>query len=161
MQFWRRGKSKAFFVPTIADVSAPTVAEIAAGTELSPAVTAIDNFETSTSRISQGVLASKVDVQIDGNQTLGDAAMTLLEGDGVSGGDETAYAAIFTALAEDATGYIVLAPVGAAATKKVEVWPVKVGAKNRVWAIDTNEMAKYRVAFAVTAAPTKAATVSA
>ena len=160
MQYFRRGRSKALLVPTIADQDHPTVAELGAGTDLSAAVTAIAGFDTSTSRISQAVLAHKQNVQIDGEQTFGDATITLLEDDGTSGGDSVAIAAAYTALVEDATGYIVLAPTSTAATKKVEVWPVKIGAKNRQWSLD-NEMAKYAVAFAITGAPSKAATVTA
>lgn len=161
MKFFRRGVSGAWFVPTISSTSAPTAVEIAAGTELSAAVTAIENFETATSRISQPVLKYRVNPQIDGEQTFGDASMTLLEDDGVSGTDSAALAAAYTALADQVTGFIVLSPTSAApaASDKVEVWPVKVGANNRQWTLD-NEMAKYQVAFAVTDVPVKSATVA-
>lgn len=160
MQFFRRGKSSALFVPTISNTSAPTQAEITAGTDLSKAVTAIENFDTSTARIAQAVLAYVQNLQIDGEQTFGDAALTILEDDGTAGGDSTVYAAANTALAELATGYIILASNGTAATKKVEVWPVKVLTKNRQWSLD-NEMAKKVVQLAVTAIPVKDATAAA
>lgn len=159
MQFFRRGKSSAWFVPTISSTSAPTATEINAGTDLSKAVTAIENFDTSTARISQAVLAYVQNLQIDGEQTFGDASMTILEDDGTAGGDSVAFAAADTALAELATGYVVLASNGVVATKKVEVWPIKVLTKNRQWTTD-NEMAKKVVQFAVTGIPVKDATVA-
>jgi len=160
MHYFRRGKSKALFVPTIASQAAPTTAELTAGTDLSKAVTAIENFDTSTAKISQAVLAYVQNLQENGEQTFGDASMTLLEDDGAAGGDSAFYAAAYTALAENATGYIVLAPGAITAGKKVEVWPVTIGANNRQWTLD-NEMAKYQVAFAVTTPPTKNAIVAA
>jgi len=161
VKFFRRGTSGAWFVPTIASTSAPTASEIIAGTDLGAAVTAIENFETTTSRISQPVLKYKVNPQIDGEQTFGDASMTLLEDNGVSGTDSAALQAAYTALADGATGFIVLSPKKQTpiAADKVEVWPVKVGANNRAWTMD-NEMAKYQVAFAVTDVPVKNATVA-
>lgn len=160
MRYFRRGVSSAIFVPTLASQSAPTVAEIGAGTDLSAAVNSITGFTTQTSRISEPVLKYKQNPQTDGEQTFGDAAMKLMEGDGVAGPDEAALAAAYTALADDATGYIILAPGATTAGKKVEVWPVKVGANNRDWSLD-NTYAKYDAAFAITGTPSKNATVAA
>lgn len=160
MRYFRRGVSSAIFVPSLADPNAPTVAELAAGTDLSAAVNSITGFTTDTSRISEPVLAYKQNPQMDGEQTFGDAGMKLMEGDGVAGGDETVLAAAYAALVDDAAGYMVLAPGSTASGKKVETWPIKVGANNRDWSLD-NTFAKYDVAFAITGQPKKNATVSA
>lgn len=160
MKFFRRGVSTATFVPTIADTSAPTQAEVTAGTPLSKAVATIDGWDFANSRISQPVLAYKFSPQIDGEQTAGDASMTLLEDDGTTDVDSSALAAAYTALTDGASGFMVLAPVGTASGKKVEVWPIKVLGNNRVWSTD-NAMAQYKVDFAVTNPPVKNATMGA
>lgn len=163
MLFFRRGKSGAIFVPTIGNKAAPTVAEIGAGTQVSKAVAAINGFETTLNRINQGVMAYSEELQIDGPQTFADASMVLLEDDGTgSDGDSTARVAARTALVEGATGYMVLSPTktGAlVAADKCEVWPIKIGAVNRSWALET-EVARYTAQYAITATPAKAAVVA-
>lgn len=160
MKYFRRGVSTAVFVTTIASPAAPTQAEITAGTPLTKAVTAISNFTTSVTRISQPVLAYAVTPEINGSQTFGSAQLTLLEDNGTSDTDSAVLIAAYTALADGASGYIVLAPGGTAATKKVEVWPVQVGANNRQWSTG-DDMAQYTVDFAVTNPPTKNAVMAA
>lgn len=163
MLFFRRGKSGAIFVPTIADKAAPTVSEITAGTAIGRAVATITGFETSLNRINQAVMAYSQELQVDGPQTFTDASMVLLEDDGTgSDADSVERTAAYTALVEGASGYIVLVPKTAAAptsTTKVEVWPVKIGARNRSWSLDT-ETARYSVQFAISGAPNKAAVVA-
>lgn len=158
----RRGVSKVYFVPTIAVQTAPTVAEINAGTYLGKGLREMNNFETATSRISEPVMDSKVNPQIDGEQTFGDANMVLLESDGgTTDPDTTSLQAAYTALADGVSGYIVAIPFGGVvATKKCEVWPIEVGANNRRWTTD-NEFAKYGVSYAVLSAPQKNATIAA
>ena len=163
MLFFRRGKSGAIFCPTIADKAAPTVAEITAGTPIGRAVATITGFETSLNRINQPVMAYAEELQVDGPQTFTDASMVLLEDDGTgSDDDSTERTAAYTALVEGASGYIVLVPKSAAApaaATKVEVWPVKVGARNRSWSLDT-ETARYSVQYAIAGSPEKDAVVA-
>ncbi len=161
--FFRRGTSGARFVPTIAVLGAPTVAEIAAGTDLGPALAAIEGFDTTLNRINQPLLKYKQEVQIDGPQTFGDAKLTLIEDDGTGAtGDDLARKTIFTALAEQATGFIVLAPAKQTfvATDKVEVWPVRIGSKNRSFSLDA-EPARYVCELAISGAQDKAAIIAA
>lgn len=152
MQFFRRGKSGAWLVLTIADPSAPTATEIAAGTKLSQALTAIAGFETTLNRVNTPVMAYQTELQTDGPRTFGDASMTLMEDDGSgTDSDSVARAAAYTALAEGTTAYIVFTPKTTAATTaaKAEVWPIKIGAKNRSWSLDV-ETARYTVQLAIT-----------
>lgn len=166
LMFFRRGKSSAYLVPTVASAtkSQVTLAELAAGTNLSKAVAAIAGFETALNRINQPVMAYPEELQIDGPQTFADASMTLLEDDGTgSDADSTARVAAYTALAEQSTGFIVFSPTKSGAliaADKIEVWPVRVGARNRGWGLET-EAARYVVQFAITGAPNKNATVAA
>lgn len=164
MLFFRRGKSGAMFVPTIANKSAPTVAELTAGVAIGRAVAAIAGFETTLNRINQPVMAYSEELQIDGPQTFADASMTLLEDDGTgSDADSIERVAAATALVEQASGYIVLSPKKAGAlvaTDKCEVWPVRIGAVNRSWALET-EAARYVAQYAISGTPVKTATVAA
>lgn len=158
-KFTRRGKSKVYFVPTVADPANPTTAEITGGTYLGKGLREMTGFETQTSRISEAVMDSKTNPQIDGEQTFGDAQMVLLESDDTTTDpDSTALAAAYTALADGAQGFIVACPVGVTSGKKCETWPISIGANNRNWSTD-NEFAKYTVAFAVLSAPNKNATI--
>jgi hypothetical protein len=84
MRYFRRGVSKAVFVPVIANRTRRRVAELTAGTDLSAAVNSITGFTTDTSRISEPVLAYKQNPQADGEQTFGNAAMKLMEDNGVA-----------------------------------------------------------------------------
>lgn len=160
-KFNRRGKSKIYFVPTLTSTTSPSIAQITAGTYLGKGLREMSGFETQTSRISEPVMDSKVNPQIDGEQTFGDASMVLIESDDTTTDpDTTELQAAYAALADGALGYIVAAPVGLTATKKCEVWPVSIGANNRRWSTD-NEFAKYGVSFAVLSAPNKNATLAA
>lgn len=162
MMFFRRGRSGAIFVATIANKAAPTVAELNAGTQLSKAVATINGFETALNRINQGVMAYSEELQIDGPQTFADASIVFIEDDGTgSDGDSTARVAARTSQAEGATGHIVLSPTKTGtltAADKCEVWPVKIGAVNRSWSLD-NEPARYTSQYAITGTPSKAAVV--
>lgn len=161
--FFRRGTTGVLFVPTIVDITAPTAAELTAGTDLGAAMAAMEGFETSLNRINQPLLKYKQEVQIDGPQQFGDAKITLIEDDGTGAtGDDLERKTIYTALAEQATGHIVINPTaqvfGAAA--KVEVWPIRIGSKNRSFSLDA-EPARYVCELAITGAQDKNAVVAA
>jgi hypothetical protein len=161
-KFTRRGKSKIYWVLTLATPATPSVAEITAGQYLGTGLREMNNFETNTSRISEPVMDRKQNPQIDGEQTFGDANMVLLEDDGTTTDpDNVNLAAAYAALSDGAQGYVVAIPSGGVvATKKCEVWPCSIGANNRRWSTD-NEFAKYGVSFAVLSAPNKNAVIAA
>ena len=160
--FFRRGTTGVLFVPTIVDITAPTAAELAAGTDLGPALAAMEGFETKLNRINQGVLKYKQELQIDGPQQFGDAKLTLLEDDGTGAtGDDLERKTIYAALPEQATGFIVINPVAQtfAAADKVEVWPNRIGSKNRDFSLGT-EPGRYICELAITGAQEKNAIVT-
>ena len=61
-----RGNAKLFLVPTLSDPAAPTATEVNAGTDLSKAVTTINNLEFNSTRITEPVLSDTFSPQIDG-----------------------------------------------------------------------------------------------
>lgn len=150
-KFFRRGKSKIYFVPTVAAPSTgPTSAELTAGQDLSPLVADIAGFQLSNSPISTPNLADQFTPQIDGEDTVADSSLTLYDDDAAS--------AIRTALAKGTVGYICLLPYGNVTAKRAEVWAVKTTGANDEWSTG-NDAARFVVGFAVTAVPKQNATV--
>lgn len=143
--FMRRGKSATYFVPTIANTAAPTVAEITAGVDLSAAVAALNGFETSQNRINQVVQKYRSEQQIAGPEQFPDVSIVLVEDDGTgSDADSVARQAAQAAVVEDATGYVVLlrsssTPIAAG---KCDVYTVSTGAVNPSYSLDA-EPARY------------------
>lgn len=145
-KFFRRGVSLIRFLPAVANQAAPSTAEISAGTVLTASVGGISGFQLSNSPIQVPDLATVFTAQINGEDTVADSSLTL--------NDDDATSAIRTALAKGTSGFILLQPYGAAATKRCEVWPVKVTGYNDEWTVD-NSNAKSMVGFAITAVPTQ------
>ena len=145
-RFFRRGKSKIIFAPSVANPLAPTTAEITAGTDLSPQVAEVGGFQLTNSPISTPNLADQFTPQIDGEDTVSDSSLTLYDLDDSS--------VIRSAIAKGTAGFIILAPYGATATKRAEVWPVKSTGVNDETTTD-NVAARYVAGFAVTAVPTQ------
>lgn len=145
-KFFRRGVSLIKFLPAVANPAAPTAPEIAAGTSLTAAVSAITGFQLSNSPIPVPDLATVFTSQINGEDTVTDSALTLNDDDTVT--------SIRVALVKGTSGFILLQPYGATAAKRCEVWPVKVTGYNDEWTTD-NTNAKAMVGFAVTAVPTQ------
>lgn len=151
--YFRRGKSEVVFVLTISNTAAPTVAEIAAGVPMSDVIAAMsDGWKVALNRVSQEVLGSQQDRQVDGPIQPGDASMSLLDDDGTGSDDDSVYAqAVSTAMVIGTQGYVVISPrkkVIIAATK-VHVYPVKIGQRNDDMSLAT-QPARYDVDFVIT-----------
>lgn len=143
------------FAPAVADVSAPTVAELTAATDLTPFLITMD---ASTS----------------GNQLPTPAFDTLFE-TSISGTVSSTFTAEF--YRDDATdtawdtlpratdGFFVISRFGTngaqpASTDVVEVWPVRVTSRSAV-ALANNDVQRFQITCAVTAEPDEDATVAA
>jgi hypothetical protein len=146
--FFRRGKSKIYFLPAIANLAAPTAPEFTAGQDLSEAVVAIGGFQFSNSPIATPDLATTFDSQIPGSDTADNTSLTFK--------DDVAATVIRTALAKGTNGYIVLCPYGKVTAKRAETWPVTSTGFNDQWDLG-NTAAQAMVQFAVTAPPNQAA----
>lgn len=161
--FFLRGKGGVRFVTTIANTSAPTAAELAAGVALERAVTAIDGFNTQLNRVQTPVLAYRQELQHDGPETFADSGLTIIDDDGTGTDvDSVAYAAAATALVKGATGYLVFCRTHQtmAATRKVWVYPVRVGSVQAGWTMDAT-LASSRVEIVITGEPKEKVTVAA
>jgi hypothetical protein len=155
-RYFRRGTSKMYFAPTIADISAPTEAEMLAGTDLSCEVGEIEGFKFSNNPIDVPDFCSEFVSKIPGEDTGDDSSMTFYE-------DDTSNP-IQALLAKGTEAYIVLFPYGISATDpqagdECEVWPVSVASNTREWSAG-NDPARYMVEFTLSAPPDTSAVVA-
>lgn len=150
-RFFRRGVSKVRFLPAVAGTS-PTRAELNAGTDLSPQISAIGGFSLENAPIATPDLGTTFDSQIDGPDTAPTSTLTFY--------DDDVATAIRTALAKGTAGYIVLMPYGDIASRRCEVWPVKSTGVNDAWGTDASA-ATFAVGFAVTSRPNQNGTIPA
>jgi hypothetical protein len=149
-RFFRRGKTRAFFVASIAAPAAPTAAEIAAGTEISDEINDIQGFGFKTDRIDVPALDSEFTPSIGGEQKADDSSLTLyLNSDSNP---------LRTTLAFGSDGFIVFCdykPSGAIiATDVVDVYPVNVIGAPKARSLK-NDPATWEAQLAVTAVPSE------
>jgi hypothetical protein len=147
------------FVPTIASQAAPTVAEINAGTDLTPWLTP-DGLTTNLN-------GTTIDVQA-ANSRYKATAPGSYGGDPITAKffrDDTTDTA-YTTLPRLTTGYFVIRRMGPlsstafAAAQKVEVWPITVISCNPMPTAD-NEAQKFEVSCSVQPAPSITGVVAA
>jgi hypothetical protein len=153
-RFFRRGKSKIEFLPAIANTAAPTRPEIAAGTDLSPAIQGLAGFQLTNTPIATPDLSARFNKSIPGEDTTAASSLDFFDDDSGSSIADTAR----TVLAKGTIGYIVLMPYGDIATKRCEVWQVQSTGVNDMWALG-NEAARFAVPFAVLDVPVQNAVI--
>jgi len=146
MRFNRKGNTKIFFVPTIAAPTLiPTSAEIAAGTEYTAQINAVDGFSLENTPIETPDMASTFVSKIGGDDSAADSSLTFYE-------DSTADD-IETELAKGTSGYVVIFSKGnAPGAKGMDVFPATVVSNSKAYTAD-NEAAKITVQFTITARP--------
>ena len=154
-RFFRRGKSELFFCPTVANLTAPTSAEITAGVPLTPGVQAISGFQLENAPITTPDLETTFDSQIDGPDTTATSTITFYDDDTTPGPDP-----IRAALAKGTDGFVVMCPYGNTSGKRAEVWPVRSTGVNDTWDLGATA-ALYVVGFAITGDPEQNAALSA
>lgn len=155
-RFMRKGTTKVYFVPTITSVSAATVAEVTAGTELGPELADVSGFAFTNNPISTPDMDNQFVSQITGEDTADQSSLTFYDDDTSS--------TIKAALAKGTAGYVLfyyagLAGATPAANDEYEAWPVTVSAAPRLFSAG-NEAAQFRVDFAITAVPVEGTTAA-
>lgn len=151
-RYFRRGKSKIFFTPTIVAPAAPTRAEVTSATDLTPQIADIGGLQFTNSPIATPDLATTFTTQIPGEDTADNPTLTFY--------DDDAATTIRTALAKGTQGYLILMPYGDVPAKRAEVWKATSTGVNDEWSAG-NDPARYAVTFAVTAVPVQNAVVPA
>jgi hypothetical protein len=150
--FFRRGLSEIHFCPTVSSLAAPSRAEVAAGTDLSPAIAEINGFNFSNSPIMTPKLSTTFTTQIPGEDTTDTSTLTFY--------DDDADDDMRSALVKGTEGVLVFMPYGDTPGLRAEVWPAISTGVNDQWTM-SNEAAKFQVAFAITEAPEQDAVVPA
>lgn len=143
-RFFRRGVTKIYFLPSVANTAAPTSSEVTAGTNLSPQIAAITGFQLSNTPIVTPDLVSTFDSQIAGVDAAANSELDFYS--------QTSTDAIKTALAKGTVGFLLFAMRGSTAASPAEVWPVTVTFNAEEYVL-TNDAAKYKVGFSVTSVP--------
>lgn len=140
------------FVPTIADINAPTVAEIGAGQDLTSFATMVETSTRGQTRPTPA-LDSLFETNIPG--TASAQAMAEFYRDSTT---DTAW----TTLPRGTSGYLVINRFNAsvAASENVEVWPIKVTTRTML-PMTSNEVQRFRVEMSVPVEPDEDATVAA
>lgn len=158
-RFHGRGEYSAWFCPAVASTTAPTRAELNAGTVIiapgstaEEAVAAMSGWDSSVDFIGVPDGNSKFNKTIPGSVTAGNPTLEMYS-------DKLAKP-IQTALAENTIGFMVFAYKGDVAGRPAQVWKVQVGGNNEMPDIG-NTAHKFRVQFAVLQEPQKAAVIPA
>lgn len=153
------GTVKVAFVPTIADISAPTVAELTAGDDIDTFITAdgLIGFEPETAEVDTTFLSSTFDTKRPGRASF---SGTMLRIKKQTGTDTT-----FDTLVRGTEGNIVIrrytdASAAWASTNKVSVYPIQCG-ETKELAPEANTTARYEVPTMVTDEPELRAVVAA
>jgi len=153
------GRTRIYSVPTIANINAPTVAELNAGTDLSSLVTAdgLEGFQADTAPVDTTAINSTYNTTLPGRITLDGNTLTLKK----QTGTDTVYN---TFVHSYATNIVIRRDVTSStawtAAQKVEVYPGQCGQKKDMPPAP-NEIHKYQVIFFVSPAPSQEATVAA
>lgn len=156
-EFFRRGVTRVFVVPTIVNLAAPTVAEITAGDEITDSIADISGFRFSNSRIPIPKLSNPFTGTIAGENTADDSTLTFYEDDTANPLRATFAMGTQTNLVFFSTG---TAGANPAAADEAEVWPVESGAVPREWSMG-NDPARWMAEFGTTEPPEQDAVVAA
>ncbi len=151
-RFMRKGTTELYFVPTVATPTAMTVAEVGAGTDLTPEIAEINGYEFTNQPINVPDMGSAFVSKIPGEDTVESSNIVFYE-------DDTSNP-IKSALAKGTVGYVAIFHAGLA-TKSTpaigdayELWPCIVASNARRYTAG-NEAAQYNVVFTLTDPPTE------
>lgn len=152
------GKTKVWSVPSIANIAAPTVAELNAGTALESLITpdGLVGFEPDTSTIDTSALNSTFNTKIPGRV---DLANTMLRMKKQAGTDTVYNTLIYGYVTNIVVRRDVLSTTAWTAADKVEVYPVACGEVKNL-APEANSLHKYEIPTPVTSLWNQRATVA-
>lgn len=150
-RYFRQGVSKCYWVPTIADKSAPTRSELNAGTDLSPEVQGISGWEVTGNTEDTPALGSVFIGKVP-STTTADASTITFYADSTS-------VDVRGLLERGSTGFVVWLDEGDVAGYLMDVFPVRVNSapKKR----DVGAVGMIDVNFAVTREPAENVTIPA
>lgn len=152
------GKTRVAYVPSIANIAAPTTTELNAGTLLHYMITAdgLTGLTPETATIPTTSLASKSNTSRNGRVTFEQFNLTLKKQDGTD--------TVYNLLVRNLTGYLVVrnsidVDTAWASAQKLRVYPVEVG--ESAWLDpEPDSLERYQVPMTVTVDPNQRSAVA-
>lgn len=152
------GKTRVAWVPTVANIAAPTTAELNAGMLLQTTLTAdgLMGLSPDTADVDTSSLASTFNTNVNGRTSFSGTGLRLKKQSGTD--------TIFTTLVRDTAGYLVVRRSIAegtawASTQAVEVYPALCGELKRLDP-EPNSVERYEIPLKVTSTPNLRAAVA-
>lgn len=152
------GKTRVYWVTSIANINAPTTTELNAGIDLTATLTAdgLSGFQPDTADVDTSSLASTFTTNVNGRTSFSNTQMTLKK--------QTGTDTIFTTLVRDTAGYAVIRRSVAQATawasaQGVEVYPALCEEVSRMDPAP-NTVERYMIGIKITASPALRAAVA-
>lgn len=150
-RYFRPGVTKVDFLTTVAIQSAPTRAEINAGTDLSGEVAAIDGWAPTASFLDAPDLNSSFVSKVAGGLEVGDSSLTMYA--------SSNSVDVRSLLPRGTAGFVLMMDEGDVAGRKCDVFKVTVASAPKLR--DLGEVSRLQVSFAITAAPSENVTIPA
>ncbi|MEU1736459.1 hypothetical protein [Streptosporangium sp. NPDC020145] len=150
-RYWPKGTLKWYWVPTIADITAPTRAELDAGVDLSREVAAYEGWTTSSNFENAPDVNSRFVSKVAGDIEAEDSSLTMYAD---PSGDDAR-----TLMSRGTEGNVVRFGGGDVPGRKMDVFPVEVGAVSKPFEMDAVPVCQFQ--FAITAEPAEDVTVPA
>lgn len=144
-RFFQPGIVEVYWLPAVANPSAPTRAEITAGTKLTPELDDWTGWSYSTNFIETKDASSRISPKLAARVSLDDSSMTF---NGSQDGQD-----IRQVLTLDDTGYVLICDGGDVTGYPAELFPATVGAVVPVRSLDSSAF-MVRIDFGVTNVPT-------
>ncbi|MFF0823064.1 hypothetical protein ACFYUR_22105 [Micromonospora haikouensis] len=152
------GKTRVAWVPSIANINAPTTTELNAGMLLQNTMTAdgLAGFRPETADVDTSSLGSTFSTSVNGRTSFSGTMLRLKKQSGTD--------TIFDTLVRDAAGYVVIRRSVAESTawasaQKVEVYPALCGEVARVDP-EPNTVERYEIPLKITSSPALRAAVA-
>lgn len=144
-------KTKVWWVPTIANLAAPTLAELNAGQTMEKTITSdgLMGFEPETAAIETDPLSADFDSAIGGRASYSNMGLRVKKQSGTD--------TLYTTLTRRAVGFAVvrrdtLSDVAWTADDEVEVYPLECGQRKRL-APEKNTLSRYDIPLFLTSEP--------
>jgi hypothetical protein len=141
-----------YYCPAIATIASPTRTELNAGTDLTPEVASFGNWGVLGAEVQTPDLASRFVPSVPG--------LISVDGPTIGMYADSTSADVRTLLPRDTAGFIVVFPEGDIATRKMDVFPVKVLSAEKQAALGGTP-ATIEITFSVTKLPAENVTVPA
>lgn len=142
-RYFRPGKTKVYFVDTLADYTSPTRTEIDAGTDLSPEVASVEGFSVTSDSIDTPDLASRFTSKIPGAITADNSSINFYA-------DSTS-TDVRTILPRDTEGFVLWLDEGDSEGNTMDVFPVTVASAPKLRSL--SDPAQIQIQFTITSEP--------